>query len=109
MKIQNIREAQVYDTNRIKKVSLFKEKGSSVFVINIMPGQSLPAHYHPGHTVLLMVLEGEGECTVDGERHPLLWRDVLFCGGNEELSIKNSGLKLMSIYAVLTKTDAGTQ
>ncbi|HET7580203.1 MAG TPA: cupin domain-containing protein [Bacillales bacterium] len=103
MDIKNIRQAQVYDEQHLKKVDLFHEKESSAFVINLMPGQSLPAHRHPGHQVYLMVFEGEGECSIDENRHHLAWRDVLRCGGNKQLSLKNSGRKLMSVYVVLTK------
>lgn len=103
MDIKNIRKAQVYDEQRLKKISLFQEKESSTFVINLMPGQTLPPHRHPSHQVYLMVFEGEGECTVDGETHPLLWRDVLHCRGKEELSLKNTGRKLMSVYVVMVK------
>src|SRR5699024_7106809 len=103
MLLKNISEAQEYSHERFKKGSLFKEKGSSAFVLNFMPGQELPAHRHPGHDVYLFVFEGEGECTIDGETHSLAWRDVIHCNEEEELSLKNSGQKLMSVYVVLAK------
>ncbi|HET7521841.1 MAG TPA: cupin domain-containing protein [Bacillales bacterium] len=101
MVIKNIREAQAFDVNRIKKKTLFREKKSTAFVVNLMPGQVLPAHRHPGGHIYLLLLEGEGECCVDGESNKLSWRDVLHCRGDEEISLKNTGKKLMSIYVVL--------
>lgn len=103
MAIKNISEAQVFDEHRMTKKPLFQEEGSNSFVINLMPGQELPAHRHPGNHVYLFVFEGEGECELDGARHLLSWRDVLHCGESETLSLKNTGRKLMSVYVVLAR------
>ncbi|HET7658218.1 MAG TPA: cupin domain-containing protein [Bacillales bacterium] len=100
---KNIREAQVFDDNRMKKVSLIRHNGSEAFLINLMPGQTLPSHKHPGHQVFLLVLEGEGECAVGGETQSFEWRDVLHSSGDTELSVSNTGRKMMSVYVVLTK------
>ncbi|HEX7063455.1 MAG TPA: cupin domain-containing protein [Bacillales bacterium] len=83
------------------KKSLFQEARSTSFVINLMPRQELLAHRHPGYDVNLFVFEGDGECTLDGVRHPLSWRDVIHCEGSQLLSVKNTGRKFMSVYVVL--------
>lgn len=103
MEIKNISEAQKFDESRMKKETLFRAANSTAFVLNLMPGQELPAHKHPNAHVYLLVLEGEGECSVNGTTETLSWRDVLHCVGDEEISVKNTGRELMSIYVTLVR------
>jgi quercetin dioxygenase-like cupin family protein len=103
MAVKNVSEAQVFDDGRMRKETLFEEAGSSAFVVNLMPGQELPAHRHPGQQVYLFLFEGEGEYSLDGEHHPFSLRDVLHCGQEQELSLKNTGFEPMSVFVVKAK------
>ncbi|HET7627187.1 MAG TPA: cupin domain-containing protein [Bacillales bacterium] len=101
--IKNIRDAQTFDKNHMKKETLFQQDDHSIFLINLLPGQKLPAHRHPDQHVYLLVLEGEGEYTINGERHSLAWRDVLHGQNDEWLGVENTGRKFMTLYVVLTR------
>lgn len=48
MAVKHVSEAQVFDEKRMRKETLFKENGSAAFVVNLMPGQELPAHRQSG-------------------------------------------------------------
>ena len=104
MAVKPVSEAQVFNDHRMRKELLFQENGSRAFVLNLMPGQELPAHRHPGHQVYLFLFEGEGEYSLDGEQHPFCLRDVLHCGEKQKLGMKNTGSELMSVYVVLAKS-----
>lgn len=104
MAVKHVSEAQVFDEKRMRKETLFKENGSAAFVVNLMPGQELPAHRHPGNQVYLFLFEGEGEYRLDGDRYPFSWQEVLHCGEEQELSLKNTGSEPMSVYVVLAKS-----
>lgn len=103
MAVKNIHEAQVFKEARVNKETLFREEGSGAFVVNLMPGQELPPHRHPGNNVYVFNFEGEGEYFLDGIRGSFLSQDVLHCDEKEELSLKNTGETPMSVYVVLAR------
>ncbi|MHA0856091.1 cupin domain-containing protein [Paenibacillus sp. CMAA1364] len=92
-----------YQEDKFTKRILFKSGGSVVFVLNFMPGQELPSHQHPGASVFILVLNGGGTVTVNGEESNLVQDDVISCEGDEHFSFKNTSDTPTSLYVVLSK------
>ncbi|MFS0862621.1 cupin domain-containing protein [Fredinandcohnia sp. 179-A 10B2 NHS] len=92
-----------YNEDRFTKRIVYKEGESTVFVLNFMPNQALPAHKHPGTNVYLLVLDGEGTFTIDQEVSKVKKNDVILCNGEEELSFVNDGDQNVSLYVMLNK------
>lgn len=92
-----------YSEERFTKRIIFKENESTVFVLNFMPGQALPAHKHPGTNVYLLVTEGEGIFTIDNQEVKAKKDDVILCTGDEELAFVNDGESNTSLYVMLNK------
>ncbi len=92
-----------FNKERLTKRVLFKEGGSTVFVLNFIPNQTLPPHTHPGSNVYLLVLEGEGTFTIDEQEVKVKKNDVVVCTGEEKLSFKNDGAENVSVFVTLTK------
>lgn len=72
-----------------------------VFVLNFQPGQALPAHSHAESEVVLTVLTGEGEVTVDGRVERVRAGAVVHCEGRETLSATNTGKETLSLLVFL--------
>ncbi|AJS60464.1 cupin domain-containing protein [Paenibacillus sp. IHBB 10380] len=92
-----------YNQDKFTKRIIFKSGESVVFVLNFMPGQELPTHQHPGTAVFILVLDGGGTVTVNGEESALVKDDVISCEGEEHFSFKNTGSTPTSLYVVLSK------
>ncbi|WP_057984607.1 hypothetical protein [Lederbergia galactosidilytica] len=63
MDIRNAAEVQVSQETRFSKNTLYQNGKSTAFVLNFLPGQSLPPHPHSNAHVYLFVIEGTGTCT----------------------------------------------
>lgn len=103
MEKKELQLAKEYNQDKFTKRILFKSGESVVFVLNFMPGQELPTHQHPGTAVFILVLEGTGTVTVNGEESFLIKDDVISCEGDEQFSFKNTGSTPTSLYVVLSK------
>ncbi|WP_394140340.1 cupin domain-containing protein [Cytobacillus oceanisediminis] len=103
MEKQSIVSAMEYSDKQFTKRILFKKGESTVFILNFMPGQELPAHKHPGTEVYLLVLQGNGTLTINGEPTEVSEKAVIHAGGEEEFSFKNSGNDRVSLYVMLNK------
>ncbi|GGM40391.1 hypothetical protein GCM10011351_28150 [Paraliobacillus quinghaiensis] len=99
----NITDFIEFNSERFTKRVIFKEDKTTVFILNFKPGQSLPAHKHPGSNVQLIVLEGEGKFAIDGEEVLIKQNDTLFVTGDEELAFSNCGTENVSLYVMLNK------
>ena len=103
MEKKELQSVKEYLEDKFTKRILFKSGGSVVFVLNFMPGQELPSHQHPGASVFILVLDGSGTVTVNGEDTHLVKDDVISCEGDEHFSFKNTGNTPTSLYVVLSK------
>ncbi len=75
--------------------------GSLVFVLNFEPRQALPAHTHAESEIVVTVLEGNGQATVDGRAEPLGPGTVIHCAGSESFSVQNTGTIRLSLLVLL--------
>jgi quercetin dioxygenase-like cupin family protein len=103
MESKSLSLAQEYSETQFTKRIIHKKGESVVFALNFMPGQELPPHKHPNTDVYILVLEGNGTITVDGQQAEVKKDDVIHCDGNEQFSYKNSGEVQSSLYVVLSK------
>ncbi|WP_102275054.1 cupin domain-containing protein [Cytobacillus massiliigabonensis] len=103
MEKKSIAAAQEFNEKQFTKRILFREGESTVFVLNFMPGQQLPAHKHPGTNVYLMVLQGSGTLSIDGIPTDISEKDVILAGGNEEFAFTSSENEHTSLYVMLNK------
>ncbi|WP_062107176.1 cupin domain-containing protein [Bacillus niameyensis] len=103
MELINAKDQQQFDENRFTKINLFQKGKSTAFLLNFLPGQTLPAHPHPNAHVYLYVLEGTGICKIDDEVQPIGPNDVIHAENEQIVSIENNGKERLSIYVVLAK------
>lgn len=101
MKIEKVADRMVYSESTFTKRVLFSEEKVLNFVLNLMPGQSIPSHKHEDSDLILHVLTGGGELTVNGQVHHLVVGDVLYCVGEDEFSLKNDTGENLSCFIVL--------
>lgn len=100
---QSLQAFKEYSEDKFTKRVIYNMGGSTVFVLNFMPGQELPEHTHPGTEVFLLVLDGEGTFIIDGNETAVKANDVVHCGSGERLAFKNSGNNPVSLYVMLNK------
>lgn len=103
MEKKNLAQYQEYADNKFTKRIVFKEEDNVIFVLNFAPEAELPTHKHPGANVYILVLEGAGEVTCNGQPSAVAKGDVFHIAGDEEFSYR-SGESSSSLYVVLTKT-----
>lgn len=103
MEKKSISEAIEFHLDKFTKRIIFRDEESTVFVLNFMPGQKLPAHKHPGTNVYLLVLQGSGTLIIDGAEIAVAKNDVVKATGEEEFAFINSGEENVSLYVMLNK------
>ena len=101
MKIEKIADKIVFMDSTLTKRILFNEERVLNFVLNFRPGQGVPPHNHEESDLVIHVLTGSGEMTVDGNLNNITEGDVIHCYGREVFSIKNTGDKDMSLFVIL--------
>lgn len=103
---QSIASYQVFNEGRFSKQIIYKNSNSTVFILNFIPGQHMPAHYHFGAELYFHVLQGNGAFTIDGSELKVFKDDVVHCEGTKKLAFTNTGSELVSIYVTLSKVNA---
>ncbi len=101
MTLHQLDDYLVTSTAGFTKRMVSTSTGGLVFVLNFLPGQELPAHTHAESEVVLAVLEGEGETTVDGRVERVRRGSILHIEGKETLSARNTGQTPLSILVFL--------
>lgn len=103
MEKKSLQEHLEYNEEKFTKRIIFKKGDSTVFVLNFMPGQKLPAHKHPGTEVFLLMIAGSGTFTIDGVKTEVNEQDVVHTTSEEELAFENTSNEPCSIYVMLNK------
>ncbi|WP_238881244.1 cupin domain-containing protein [Clostridium sp. YIM B02551] len=101
MQIEKIANKIEYSDDSFTKRVIFKEDKILNFVLNFRPGQGVPPHNHEQSDLLVHVLNGDGELTVDGVTNNITQGDVIHCTGKEVFSISNTGKEDMSLFIIL--------
>lgn len=92
-----------YSEQNFTKRVIYNVGGSTVFMLNFMPGQQLPTHKHPGTEVFLLVVTGSGTFTINGKDTEVTANDTIHSAGYEELAFRNTGETPASLYVMLNK------
>ncbi|CRK83119.1 cupin domain-containing protein [Neobacillus massiliamazoniensis] len=103
MERQSIKTYQEFNEEKFTKRVIFNNGNSTAFVLNFLPGQTLPAHKHPGAEVYLLVVSGNGTIIIDGSESEVTETDLIHTGEDEELSFANTSNDRVSLYVVLNK------
>ncbi|HLO13107.1 MAG TPA: cupin domain-containing protein [Pseudoneobacillus sp.] len=103
MEKKSLQEHLEYSEAQFTKRIIFKKGDSTVFVLNFMPGQKLPAHKHPGTEVFLLMLAGSGTFIIDGVPTEVQEKDVIHTSSEEELAFENTSNEPSSVYVMLNK------
>lgn len=103
MEKRSIKEAMEFNEDRFSKVDVFKTKNSTLFMLNFLPNQQMPAHNHPGYELYLHVTKGSGTFTIDGNDAEVEKDDVVHVAGDEQLSFRNTGENPVSIYVTMSR------
>lgn len=101
MRLEKISDKMVYLDNTFTKRILFNEEKVLTFVLNLKSGQELPEHQHEKSDLVLHVITGSGELTVDGKTSDISVGDVVYCVGEEVFSLKNNSNENMSCFVVI--------
>lgn len=86
---------------------VLKETGASSFIAGVstfQPGVAVPMHSH-NTDELVTVLEGAGECEVEGDVTPIKALDSTFIPAGLTHCFRNTGAALMRILWVYASTD----
>jgi quercetin dioxygenase-like cupin family protein len=103
MEKNSVKSYMEYSEEKFTKRVIYKKGETTAFVLNFLPGQTLPAHKHPQTEVYLYVLTGSGTIIIDGVETKVAEADLLHVSSEEEMSFKNSGSEPVSLYVVLSK------
>ncbi|WP_432666165.1 cupin domain-containing protein [Wukongibacter baidiensis] len=101
MKKERISDRMVYIDSTFTKRLLFSEEKILNFVLNLKPGQEVPPHQHEDSDLILYVVTGGGELTVDGQSEDVTVGDVIYCKGDEVFSLINNTKENLSCFVVL--------
>jgi len=71
--------------------------------ITLAAGASVGAHPHPTQEELYLILEGEGEGSLDGEAFPVGPGDAFLCRAGHTHGLCNSSAVPLTFLAVLTR------
>ncbi|MBY7738123.1 cupin domain-containing protein [Paenibacillus sp. P2(2022)] len=104
MKKSNLIQFQEYKEAAFTKRIVHKEADNVIFILNFTPNAELPTHNHPGANVYLLVLEGSGTVTVNGEETEVVQGDMIHITGDEHFSYRGGAGANSSLHVVLTKT-----
>lgn len=99
----SIIEFQDFNEKRFTKKDLFKLESCTVFMLNFLPGQKMPAHKHPGCELIFNILEGTGELQIGDENFVVSAKEVLHGSGDNMIAFTNTGDVPVSIYVVMNK------
>ncbi|MDP4085034.1 MAG: cupin domain-containing protein [Bacillota bacterium] len=103
MEKQSITSFIKYRDRGFLKADVYKNAGTTIFVLNLMPGQQMPQHYHPGSQLFFLVTQGNGIFIVNGENVEVKKGDIIHCLGTEKLGFTNTGNEPATIYVSMSK------
>lgn len=97
----NSQDYQEFNEKRFTKKDLFKLETSTVFMLNFLPGQAMPAHRHPGHDLIFNCLQGSGELSLGEETFKIQNTDTVYGNGDEMIAFTNTSAEKVSIQVVM--------
>jgi quercetin dioxygenase-like cupin family protein len=103
MKRVNLEEIEAYDDKKFFRPEVLRGERSRTLLLCLRPGQSVPAHRHEGHEILLHALRGEADVTLDGEDVTVRAGDVVLVDGANDFAPVNNGQGNFSMLITLVQ------
>lgn len=103
MQLQSLETVRTFNEERFTKTFVFQAEKSSLFVLGFLPGQTLPAHRHPGSDLYLLVLEGKGILSIDDTQTEVAVGDAISVASEELMSFANTGDTPVRLYVAMSK------
>jgi mannose-6-phosphate isomerase-like protein (cupin superfamily) len=94
-----------YKKHRFAKVNIFVNEFVTTFVLNLLPGQMMPEHYHLGSQLYFLVIHGSGKFIINGEEVNVAEGDTVHILGTERVGFVNTGDEPANIYVTMCKID----
>lgn len=101
MERQSIGSFIQYRERRFAKVNIFVSEDVITFVLNLLPGQTMPEHYHPGRQLYFLVLQGDGKFVIEGQEQKVTAGDTVHIHGDERVGFINTGDGPANIYVTM--------
>ncbi|MFD1708871.1 cupin domain-containing protein [Siminovitchia sediminis] len=101
--MKNLDEYLEFHEDRFVRKNLFQEGKTTAFLLNFLPGQTIPPHPHPNAHIYLTVIQGKGTCTIGEKEFFMSQNDMIHCTDEQMLSIENTGNEPLSILCVMAK------
>jgi len=83
-------------------IPVASKENASIYLVQMVPGASIPLHYHKSHDELVYIIEGEGMMIINGEEYIVRPFDMLYVpsGVTHSLTaINDENLKVISTFA----------
>ena len=72
------------------KVDFYKKGLTNGFLLNFLPKQMMPEHYHPHSQLFFHVLQGRGRFISDGKETEIKEGNIIHVLGTEKIGFVNS-------------------
>jgi quercetin dioxygenase-like cupin family protein len=82
------------------KVDFYKNGPTNGFLLNFLPKQSMPEHYHPNSQLFFHVLQGGGTFISDGKETEIREGNIIHVLGTEKIGFVNANDQTI-IYVIL--------
>ncbi len=87
MDLKNIQDNMVFSDKTFTKRILFSTPEVLSFILNLMPGQTLPVHKHENSGLVYTVLSGCGQIKINDEVSDIIFGSAGFAKGQDDFSI----------------------
>lgn len=104
MKKFSLSDYRLKPEKKISKRVIFQDPNVLTFILNIAQGAVLPNHTHFTSTLLMKVLQGTANVTIDDQVVPLAENELLQIEGSENMSVENTGNDTLQLYITLSPT-----
>ncbi len=105
MEKQSIGSFIQYRENRFAKVNIFVSEEVTTFVLNLLPGQMMPEHLHPGSQLYFLVIQGSGTFIISRKEVKVTTGDTIHILGSERVGFRNTGDGPVNVYVTMCKLD----
>jgi len=98
----NLDDYTIVPEKDVTRRVIYSDQNTLAYVLNILPGESMPEQEHFESTVLLQVISGTGRIIVDDQSYNVQEKDLVKIGGTETLSIHNTGNEYLEVYVTVS-------
>lgn len=105
MEVHDLKDYKVFKEEELTKKIIIDTKEVLCFVLNLLPGQTIPTHKHEHSILIATVLAGECRAEVNGGKVQLTEGSVLMVKGEDDFGIPKVA-KDLSLYVTLSPNPA---